>query len=240
MGALTIPARLLGSQLLSEFCPRCYWISLHFQNKLPFQIPFPGIFNSIDGYTKDLIHSYFDQHGKLPDWFPDIGNVAGYVPSRTLHYSKFSHEDPATRVILRGTPDDIFQLADGTFHIVDYKTAKATKTQDELFPLYEVQLNVYAYLGERLKRFRTIRLSLIYMEPQTDCGADELADLILDDGFGMRFAATPKEVTCQADRLIPPLLQRARTIYDRESPPRGKDNCRNCERLTELLKVLQP
>jgi hypothetical protein len=239
MHSITIPARLLGSQLLSEFCPRCYWINLHFQNKLPFQIPFPGIFNSIDGYTKNVIHTYFDRHGKLPDWFPDIGEVAGYVPSRTLHYSKFFHEDPTTRVILRGTPDDVFQLADGSFHIVDYKTAKATETQEELFPLYEAQLNVYAYLGQRLERFQNVRLSLIYMEPQTDCAIDELVDFISDDGFDMSFAATPKEVTCQADRLIPQLLQRARAIHDREAPPRGKDNCRNCERLTELLKVLQ-
>jgi hypothetical protein len=211
---------------------------LHFQNKLPFQIPFPGIFNSIDGYTKNVIHTYFDRNGKLPDWFPDIGKVTGYVPPRTLHYSKFCHEDAATRVMLRGTPDDVFQLADGSFHIVDYKTAKATETQEVLFPLYEVQLNVYAFLGGRLNRFQTVRLSLIYMEPQTDCAVDELTDLILEDGFGMHFAATPKEVTCQPERLIPPLLQRARAIYDRESPPRGKDDCQNCERLSNLLNAL--
>jgi hypothetical protein len=33
--------------------------------------------------------------------------------------------------------------------------------------------------------------------------------------------------------------KRAGTIHDRESPARGKDNCKNCERLTGLLGVLQ-
>jgi ATP-dependent exoDNAse (exonuclease V) beta subunit len=44
-------------------------------------------------------------------------------------------------------PDDVFELEDSTYHIVDYKTARLTETQDELFPKYEVQINAYAYIG---------------------------------------------------------------------------------------------
>jgi hypothetical protein len=160
---LTIPARLPGSQLLSRYCPRCSWINLHFQNRLPFQVPFPGIFNSVDKHTKNVIHAHFDRYGKLPDWFPPIGEVEGYVPSRSLHQSKFSYEDPTTGIVLRGTPDDVFRIAGGSFHIVDHKTAKASEAQQELLPLYQAQLNVYADLGDRLKRFPSVKLSLIYI-----------------------------------------------------------------------------
>jgi len=237
---LTIPSRTLGSMLLAGFCPRCFWIQLHFQNKLPFQMPFPGIFSSIDGYTKGLIHSHFDKNGVVPSWFPPIGDVSGYVPSHSLHWSKFKYEDPATNILLRGTPDDVFQLRDGSFHIVDYKTAKATEAQDQLFPLYEVQLNVYALIGEKTNQFRATSLSLLYFEPLTGFSDSLLSDLISDEGFQLRFSPVHKEVVCQADKLVPQLLRKARSIYDGAGAPRGRDNCRNCELLEALIRGVAP
>jgi PD-(D/E)XK nuclease superfamily len=236
--SLPISARTLGSLLLEDFCPRCFWISLHCDEGIPFQLPFPGIFSSIDGYTKGVIHSYFDHHENFPDWFPNIGDVVRYVPSRDLHWSKFTWTDPETKITLRGTPDDIFELRDGSFHIVDYKTAKATETQDVLFPLYEVQLNVYAHLGRILLGFRQIRLSLIYMEPQTHCSAELLPELIFDNGFNLRFCAMLKHVTCQPEEFLARLLRRARTIYDKESAPRGRDGCENCELISAFMTTV--
>jgi hypothetical protein len=226
--------------LLAEFCPRCFWIRLHCQNKLPFQIPFPGIFSSIDGYTKELIHSHFDQNNMLPSWFPPIGDVSGYIPSSNLHWSKFTYEDPTTKILLRGTPDDVFRLRDGSVHIVDYKTGKATETQDELFPLYEVQLNVYAFIGEKLNRFRAKSLSLLYFEPMTAFAVGSLPDLVSADGFQLRFGPVHKEVVCQADKLVPQLLRKARSIYDGANAPRGTDNCRDCELLGTLFRTVAP
>jgi hypothetical protein len=235
--SLPLSARTLGSLLLEDFCPRCYWMRLHCREGIPFQIPFPGIFSSIDGYTKGVIHSYFDHHNGVPDWFPDVGEVARYVPSRELHWSKFTWTDPETKITLRGTPDDIFEIRDGSFHIVDYKTAKATETQEGLFPLYEVQLNVYAHLGRILLGFRQIRLSLIYLEPQTNCPPELLPELIFDNGFNLRFCATLQGVTCQPEEFLHQLLRKARTIYDRESAPEGRERCENCELISTFTAI---
>jgi hypothetical protein len=209
------------------------------ENKLPFQIPMPGIFNSIDAYGKKLIHGFFDQNKALPPWFPDIGNVKGYVPGRDLHWSKFQLTDPKTQITVRGTPDDIFHLSNGSYHPVDYKTAKATKTQDELFPLYEVQLNVYAYIGDSRGLSPISRLSLIYMEPQTDVEPDGIEDLMSGDAYSLEFKATLVPVELRAHKLVPELLQRAGKIFDKERPPEGREGCQDCELLDRLMRITQ-
>ena len=95
-----------------------------------------------------------------------LGNIKGYV--NPPHYSKFSILDRETNVVLRGTPDGILVMQDGSHLIVDYKTAKFTAHQDELFPMYEVQLNAYAVIGEQ-KGFAPVSgLALVYTEPVTD------------------------------------------------------------------------
>ena len=66
---LGISARTLGELKLPYFCPRCFWIALKCKEEFPFQIPLPGIFSTIDAYSKHLIHNYFEAHNSLPDWF---------------------------------------------------------------------------------------------------------------------------------------------------------------------------
>jgi len=53
---LHIPAKILDELALPDCCPRCFWLKLKAQNRLPFQI-FPGIFSSIDAYTKRVVHA---------------------------------------------------------------------------------------------------------------------------------------------------------------------------------------
>jgi hypothetical protein len=200
----------------------------------------PGIFGSIAAYTPSLIHSYFDDRKKLPKWYPDIGRVRGYVPSKSLHWSRFSAQDARSNVTLRGSPDDVFQLADGSFHIVDYKTAKVTGRQDELFPLYEVQLNAYAYICVKEKtEFSPISgLSLIYTEPQTSLRADTDPEVVLGAGFALHFSATLKPVRVEPKRMIPGLLARARALYDQQPAPRGRRGCEDCDNFARLLNLM--
>lgn len=239
MEPITISARTLGELELPDFCPRCFWIKLHCENKLPYQIPMPGIFGSIAAYVPKLIHEFFDQNSVLPPWFPDIGKVRSYVPGRDLHWSKFTVDDPKTKITVRGTPDDVFRLSNGSHHIVDYKTAKATEKQDELFPLYEVQLNLYAYIAQARGLSPISRLSLIYMEPQTEVEPDGIEDLMANDSFALNFKATLVPVDLRADKLIPELLQRARKICDSSKPPSGRGGCKDCRLLERLMAVVQ-
>jgi len=234
MEMLNIAARTLGQMRMPEFCPRCFWIQLRSGGKLPYQTPFPGIFHSIDKYGKDIIHDYFDRKQKLPEWYPDIGNVKSYLSSQKLHWTKFRYEDAETGIVLQGTPDDIFRMADGKHHIVDYKTAKATKKQDELFPLYEVQLNVYAFIGNRRGEFPTTALSLIYVEPMTDIPSTEFDGVMDDAGFALNFMATRKKVELKGEEFVAGLMRRAREIYERSRPPAGRDGCEDCEKLERV------
>jgi len=96
--AIQISGRGLAAVLPGE-CPRCFWIQLHYD--LPFQRGFPGIFSSIDSFTKKVVHHYFDAHRKLSEWFPDIGPVSDYVrDSGSLSSRRFRIYDERTKVTL--------------------------------------------------------------------------------------------------------------------------------------------
>jgi len=238
MARVTIPARVLGQIKMPDFCERCYWVQLHYgKAEFPFHIPMPGIFGSLDAYGKNLIHTYFDAHGTLPPWFPSVGQPQGYLSGSDLHHSKFYLDDPATNIHLTGTPDDVFRLADGSYHVVDYKTTKITKTQDKLLPLYEVQLNVYAYIA-RLRGYTPMSaISLIYMEPQTAVSPANVGALMTNADYRMDFKAARKPVTVQGDVFVLDLLKEARRIYDLASPPPCPGGCENCQRLDDLVAV---
>ena len=76
MPGLTISATELGSYAGFGFCGRCAWIRMR-ARPLPWQ-GFPGIFSSIDRYTKQVIVSHLRQEGVLPVWMSGIGEVTGH------------------------------------------------------------------------------------------------------------------------------------------------------------------
>jgi hypothetical protein len=232
MTQVRISAKDLGVLALPSFCPRCFWIRMHCQNKLPFQI-FPGIFSSIDSYTKKVTNVHFDRYSKLPSWLEESVNLGR--PVKVPHYSKFCVLDEETDVLLRGTPDEILQRDDRSHIIVDYKTAKFTKNQDSLLPLYQVQLNAYAYIGERCGFDPVSGLALVYMEPQTDLTQDQLDHLVKQEGFLMAFDGHVLEIGLEADKIIPPLLKEVRRFHDLASPPPGSEGCRDCQLLEGLM-----
>ncbi len=185
------------------------------------------MFGTIDRFLKNTVHRALDDTGRLPPWFPDIGPVAAY--ERDLSYRRFSvwHEDLG--IELAGSPDDVFRMEDGSLHIVDYKTARYTPGQAGLLPIYEVQLNAYAYLAERIGLSPVRALSLIYMEPNADRDAGG------DAGPAMPFAARRVHVNLRPEEVIPPLLGTARRTFDLAAPPASKEGCEDCARLDGLL-----
>lgn len=275
MPQIRMSAKNLGELKLDKFCERCFWIKLHCENRLPFQI-FPGIFSSIDSYTKKITNVYFERpldsyskgitdisfeyrlplqapilafinayrkaitgihferHTRLPGWFADFGPLG--EPVDVPGYRTFNVHHQQTDILLVGVPDEILRKPDGSYFILDYKTAKFTATQDTLLPLYRVQLNTYAYIGERVG-FRPVSgLGLLYYEPQTEVTETNIDSLIRGDGFSMSFCgkSLPIELNIQE---IPSLLERARDIYDRAKPPLGREGCRNCELLDILVQT---
>lgn len=194
---------------MPEFCPRCFWFERNI-DKPPSL--FPGIFSSIDAITRRSTRRSFLKRKKIPGWLP-IPDIIGVEEGDTYFKLPVSEGD----WILIGKPDDIFKTKNNTYHIVDYKTAKFTGRQDELFPLYEVQLNAYAYLAEKYG-FRPISdLSLIYCEPSEDLDDDE--------DFRLTFKPYRLEIDLNLDRVRELLLE-AREIAGRKEPPESIEDCK--------------
>lgn len=223
-----ISAKDLGALVMPDFCPRCFWIKRNIK-KLPWQI-FPGIFSSIDSYTKKMVHNYFDILSAPPPWLPEIKDAKRYL--KTLHWSKFIRRDPETGITVSGVTDDVFECEDLSRIIVDYKTAKFTENADKLFPIYEVQLNGYAWVEEGFGSKVRDDLPLIYCEPVTE--PDILR--IEDTGFNMSFLVKSVLIKKQTE-MIPALLK---TVHDILSNgiPASNETCEDCTSLDNILGPL--
>ena len=225
-----ISAKDLGALALPDFCPRCFWIKRN--AKLPYQI-FPGIFSSIDAYTKKVMHAWFDRYDFAPPWLPELYGVTGYLAAP--HWSKFKRKDPATGITISGVVDDLLVCDDGAHIIPDYKTAKFTETQDKLRPMYEVQLNAYAWIQEGFGH--PVRSTpLIYCEPVT--GAEACTPTIYNTkGFNMTFQVKAIEIT-RDHGLVTQMLAKAKDIMDLSAPPAGAEDCSDCERLKNIISLV--
>ena len=237
MEQIKISAKTLGAMALDDFCPRCFYIRLH-TKALPWQI-FPGIFSSIDAYTKRVVHSLIDRAVEagngdgLPPWMKSMGNIQGYL--KVPHWSKFKAVIPEFNILLTGGPDDLWVDATGNIIIPDYKTAKYTETQDKLRPMYEVQLNGYALIAGACDITPVTRLFMVYMEPKTD---DETAGKNLNtEGFGMPFTAHPVEVELAPENLFL-LFERLRKLCDSSVLPESAPKCKDCEAVSGITRLL--
>jgi hypothetical protein len=91
---IQISAKNLGILAL-DYCPRCFWLKLKLNFRMPYQI-FPGIFSSIDSYTKKITWNYFEKNKKLPPWFSKFGEFLRPVP--VPGWSKFYLIDEETNI----------------------------------------------------------------------------------------------------------------------------------------------
>ena len=237
---LTISATALGELAQSDLCPRCFWIKRNC--KLPYQT-FPGIFSSIDAYVKRVVHRYFERERRLPDWFPALRLGSGHASGQVVgleqvpHYTKFSVTDPKSGVTLRGEPDDVLRLEDSQYHIVDYKTARFSANAGAMYPVYEVQLNAYAYIGQRTLFSPVSGLSLIYLDPDTDL--DSFPEWLNRSEGDFTLGFTPKQrlVELKPDSFVEELMRQASEIAGSEAPPEPASGCRDCDALEQLLEL---
>ena len=231
MTILQISGKDLGALALKGFCPRCFWISR--RTKLPWQV-FPGIFSSIDSYSKKVVHGQFDKTG-APAWLAPLGELRDYKDPPSAQRFRIPVEDHG--LLLTGAPDAIFERADGTLVIADYKTSRHTDGQDRLMPVYRVQLNAYAYIARKLGWNPVSALALVYTEPVTtdEAALGEAARRV--DGFAMGFAA--KIVPLELDEaMLPPLFARAAQIHALVAPPAAREGCADCAQFEKIRGLL--
>lgn len=232
---IQISAKNLGDLKNPHFCQRCFWIKTH-QKPLPYQI-FPGIFNSIDAYTKNIISGYINKEGKLPDWLKDIGevtkifgNATDAIKDKPPKFSTFYKN-----VIITGIPDAIYQRPNGNFLIIDYKTARYTEGQDKMLPIYKIQLNGYAYIAEKLG-ISIEGLYIIYFEPP-EKEKDYEPKNITTEGFAMPFKSTIHKISKDTQE-IETLMDEAYRLYSLVSPPEGVKDCKDCRSVVSLSKFI--
>jgi hypothetical protein len=204
--------------------------------KLPWLI-FPGIFSSLDTYQKKITNLHFERRHGIPKWFAGFGDVG--EPIQVPHHSVFRVIDHATNVTLTGAPDEILRRDDGSLFVADYKTARYTGTQDELLPMYVVQLNSYSIIAERIGLGPVVGLGLIYYEPVTDIGVEDIDAVTNHNGFSMGFAAKLLPIELRP-AMIPPMLRWVREICDMGTVPAGREGCEDCERLERVVEMVRP
>ncbi len=232
-----ISAKNLGTLALKDHCPRCFYMKLKMGFRIPYQI-FPGIFSTIDSYSKKITWSHFAKYNKAPEWFAKIGKCRRVIP--VPHHSKFYYVDERLGIKLTGLPDEIIELEDGTFVIIDYKTSRYTNTQDQLLPIYKVQLNGYAHIFQKLGMGKVSGIYLLYYEPQGDAPVDQDVDgLIRQDGFVMPFKAHLKKLELNPDGVVNALMKQVRKIWDKGQLPQVKEGCKDCQLLGKMMKLSQ-
>lgn len=230
---MQISAKDLGRLNTKSFCDRCFWITRH-DRELPYQTPFAGIFSSIDSYTKAVVERYFKRTGKFPPWLGGIGN-----PKAMLKIAQSKFRAKVGETVLTGAPDALFQNKNGSYGIIDYKTARYTGMQDSLMPVYEVQLNGYALIAERLGMKPVESLDLVYFEPPAAREAEELAGAhTSQDGFEMPFSPKVLPVRKNLER-VEALMEEAERIYSEKAPPKGARGCEDCAKLDLLIELAE-
>ena len=229
---MRISAKDLGWLAVDDFCPRCFWIERHAKG-LPYQMGFPGIFSSIDAYTKNIVERYFQKNGKFPQWLSEIGSAKRIV---SIKPSEFKVKTDS--ITLTGIPDLLFERPDGSFAIVDYKTAKYTGNQDQLMPIYQIQLNGYAYIAEAIGLKPVKDLYLVYFEPPYKETYEAITDGHTNgEGFEMPFKPVIHKIR-REPKEIGKLLEKASNVYELTKPPKGIIGCKDCKRLESLINMI--
>jgi len=205
-------------------------------DRLPFQI-FPGIFSSIDSYSKKVTLSHFLRYGRVPTWFDGFGELGAPIP--VPGWSKFQIIDPETNIRLTGVPDEILRDDERGIWIAEYKTARFTDTQDSLSAMYKVQLNCYGVIAQQIGLGSVYGLGLLYYEPSTDIANRECDLLIKRDRFFLKFSPKLQPVDFEPS-ILPLLLRQVREICDRSDSPPPRPDCRNCFLLETLIRGVRP
>jgi hypothetical protein len=204
----------------------------------------PGIVGQADTYIKWVVNTHRQQTGSLPSWlidalknsFPDLD----FRSVRFVNTAKWQFSLLEARCVLAGEADAIWEFPDGRWFIADYKMASWTQTQQNLLPLYEAQLNAYAYLAQQLQKKAVVGLALIYFEPEHNVQAVNDLDLLQRTKGQMilGFRCTVVPVDLHPTNWVEELCRRVFFILSSATPPTGKEGCQGCQVLLDWFRSI--
>lgn len=237
-----ISGKNLAELNMPSVCPTCFKIKIKLESqppidkkKVPFQMPFPGVFSVLDSHVKSVIKKYFDIYKSVPSWFPNLGKKVIKIEPPPA-WQEFNCYLPDYDIKLTGSIDTILKLEDGSFVIGDFKTATVTTTQDMLESLYKAQLHIYRKIAEVKNIFQPVKkLVLIYTEPISfNENGDYYSLNSFINNFHLHFRIKKKDLDID-ENLVPNLLKKFIEIM-RNPHPQKLDLCSNCI-LRERLKL---
>jgi hypothetical protein len=204
----------------------------------------PGIVSQADTYIKRVVNTHLKRTGSLPSWLIDaLKNSFPGLDFRSVRFVntvgwQFSLFE--ARCVLAGEADAIWEFPDGRWFIADYKMASITQTQKRLLPLYQAQLNAYAYLAQQLQRKTVVGLALIYFEPEHNVQAVNDLDLLQRTKGQMilGFRCTVVPVDLHPTNWVEELCRRVFSILSLTTPPTGKEGCQGCQVLLEWFRSI--
>lgn len=239
MAIKRITAKQLGWLKMVDVCPRCLWLMQ--KHPLPeesvYSSPLSRIFRQFEGFVQRSIIQVTQQTGNLPLWLvKELQKVFPSMPNVRSVLTQKSWSVQVNDVELRGVADILFQLEDDTYFIADFKLSRPS---DRYAPLYETQLNAYAFLA-RQNQLPVSRLALIYFELDERTVAMATNDSIMAP---MKCIVQPVDIW--GDDEIKALVREMSDLLSLQKPPDPKPDCRGCRQdllhwaqmLTEWLVV---
>jgi hypothetical protein len=241
---ITLNARDIGSPLLDDFCPRCFWFTKKFPIKdtHPFHSPMAGILSITDKYVKDVVEWHVQKLNQLPTWI--LNQLKKFYPH--LDFENIRLIRPTTwqvslfngACLLKGKADEIIEFSDGSLFIIDYKTAALTESQAKLKPHYSAQLNAYAYLANKKLEKPVVGLALVYFDPEYKDLNDEVILHRTKENFLFGFNPTVVPVKLMDNEWVEDLCQILFEILSLDTPPERRSNCEGCNLLQNWLNKI--
>jgi hypothetical protein len=105
-------------------------------------------------------------------------------------------------------------------------------------PIYQIQLNGYAYIAEAIGLKPVKDLYLVYFEPPYKETYEAITDGHTNgEGFDMPFKPVIHKIR-REPKEIGKLLEKASKIYNSEKPPKGTNECKDCMKFEALVKLV--
>jgi hypothetical protein len=239
---ITLSPSEIGKPLLEDFCPRCFWFTKKFpiKDKHPFSSPYSALPNIVDYYIKRVVKSHLQRLNFLPSWL--LNQLKEYYLEfdfenvRLLKEISFQITLFDGACVLSGRADEILEFPDGSLFIIDYKASSLTENKLKIKPLYEAQLNAYAYLANKKLEKPVVGLALVYFDPDYKNLNDEVILHRTKEEFLFGFNPTVVPVKLMDNKWVEELCQTMFEILSLDTPPEGKLNCVGCNTLKDWIK----
>jgi len=241
---ISLSAGEIGKPFLKDFCPRCFWFTKKFplENNHPFSSPMAGILSIADSYIKSVVKWHMENLNMLPSWiltqlkttYPDLD----FESIRQVKPKRWEVPLFHNSLVLKGQADEILEFPDGSWFIIDYKLASFSENQKNLLPLYEAQLNAYAYLANKTLNKQIAGLALVYLNPEYKDLEDEIIFHRTKDEFFFGFKPKVVPVKLMDTEWIEDLCRNIFEILSLDKPPEGKANCQGCNILVNWLNKI--